>query len=189
VVINVAHLTGRAEGDNPHVWYDPKAMPAMANALTVALGALDPEGKATFEENRDAFLTTLAPIEARVADLRQRFAGTPVVATEPVFGYMAEALGLKMENERFQTAIMNETEPAAGDIAAMEDAIRDGKVRILFYNAQVEDAFTENLAELARSAGVPIVPVTETQPQGKGFAEWMLDTIDAVGKALGDKTS
>lgn len=188
-VINVAELIGVEEGDNPHVWYDPKAMPALANALTDALAAADPDGKAAFESRRDAFLVALAPIGETVASLRERFAGTPVAATEPVFGYMADALGLEMANEAFQTAIMNETEPAARDIAALEDDIRNGRVRVLFYNAQVEDAFTKNLADLAQASGVPIVGVTETQPEGKSFAEWMTETLDATAKALGDTSS
>ncbi len=188
VVIDVAALVGHKAGDNPHVWYDPKAMPAMAEALTAELEKRDPAGKNDYEQRRDAFLATLAPIADRVAALRARFAGMPVVATEPVFGYMAEALGLKMENEAFQTAIMNETEPAASDIAAMEDAIRKGTVKVLFYNSQVEDAFTKNLAALAKTSGVPLVPVTETEPEGQTFAQWMLDTLDATTKAL-DHTS
>ena len=188
-VINVADLIGVAEGDNPHVWYDPAAMPALASALADELSKRDPDGAAGYAERRDALLVKLAPIGEKVTELHARYAGTPVVATEPVFGYMAAALGLKMENEAFQTAIMNETEPAARDVAAMEDAIRTGKVKVLFYNGQVEDAFTRNLAELAKEAGVPIVPVTETLPDGKSFAEWMLDTLDATAKALGGKTS
>jgi zinc/manganese transport system substrate-binding protein len=189
VVIDVASLIGVEEGDNPHIWYDPKAMPALANALADALIAADPAGKADYEARRDAFLATLAPIDTTVADLRARFAGTAVIATEPVFGYMADAIGLTMQNEAFQTAIMNETEPAASDIAAVEDDIRSGRVRVLFYNAQVEDAFTKNLADLARDAGVPVVGVTETQPEGKSFAEWMTETLGATAKALGDTAS
>ena len=161
----------------------------MANALTAELVKRDPAGKDGYETRRDAFLATLAPIATRVAELGRNIAGTPVVATEPVFGYMAEALGLKMENQAFQTAIMNGTEPGASDIAAMEDAIRKGTVKVLFYNSQVEDAFTRNLAALAKSSGVPLVPVTETEPAGKTFAEWMLDTLDATAKALDHKTS
>ncbi len=188
-VIDVADLTGRTDGDNPHVWYDPAAMPALANALAAELIRRDPQGKAGFEARRDTFLATLAPIREKVAALRARFAGTPVVATEPVFGYMAQALGLAMRNESFQTAIMNETEPAASDIAATEEAIRSGQAKALFYNAQVEDAFTRDLAALARSAGVPLVAVSETQPAGQSFAAWMLDALDATAKALGDKTT
>jgi zinc/manganese transport system substrate-binding protein len=189
IVIDVASLIGVEEGENPHIWYDPKAMPALANALTDALIAVDPDGKAGYEARRDAFLARLAPIDATVADLRARFAGTAVVATEPVFGHMADAIGLTMQNEAFQTAIMNEIEPAASDIAAVEDDIRGGKVRVLFYNSQVEDAFTRNLADLARASGVPIVGVSETQPAGKTFAEWMIDTLDATARALDDQSS
>lgn len=185
VVIDVAALSGHKAGDNPHVWYDPAAMPALANGLAERLIALDPDGKATYEANRDATLAALAPIAAHVADLRARFAGAPVAATEPVFGYMAEAIGLEMTNEAFQQAVMNETEPAARDVAAMEDAIRNGKVKALFYNSQVEDAFTRHLADLARQSGVPLVPVTETMPEGKTFAAWMTDTLDLTSKALG----
>lgn len=183
-VIDVASLVGHKAGDNPHVWYDPAAMPAAAKALAETLSKRDPDGASTYAANRDAYLATLAPIADKVAEVRARFAGAPVVATEPVFGYMAEALGLKMENEDFQRAIMNETEPAARDVAAMEDAIRGGKVKVLFYNAQVEDAFTQNLAALAKKSGVPIVSVTETKPEGKTFADWMTDEIDATAKAL-----
>jgi zinc/manganese transport system substrate-binding protein len=184
-VIDVASLIGRKAGDNPHVWYDPKAMPALATALAATLSAIDPDGKAGYEQRRVAYLATLAPIQQKVAQLKAQFAGTPVTATEPVFGYMAEALGFKMQNDAFQTAIMNETEPSASAVASMLDDIRGGKVKLLFYNAQVEDPLTKQLAGAAKSAGVPIVGVTETQPEGTTFAEWMLDELNATGKALG----
>lgn len=189
VVVNVARLIGVVEGDNPHVWFDPKAMPAMANAVTAALVALDPNGRADFERARNAFLSSLAPVEEAIAGLRARYAGTPVVATEPVFGYMVDALGLEMQNQAFQTATMNETEPPASAVAAMEDAIGNRSVKVLFYNSQVEDAFTRRFAELATSAGVSVVAVTETQPVGMTYAEWMLATLDATAKALGEPSS
>jgi zinc/manganese transport system substrate-binding protein len=184
-VIDVASLIGRKAGDNPHVWYDPQAMPALANALAETFSAVDPEGKAGYAQRRDAFLASLAPIRQKVDQLKARFAGTPVIATEPVFGYMAEALGLKMQNDAFQTAIMNETEPSAAEIASMQDDIKNGKVKVLFYNSQVEDPLTQQLSDAAKAAGVPIVGVTETQPEGKTFAEWMLDELNATSKALG----
>ena len=138
---------------------------------------------------RDAFLASIAPIQARVDALRSRLVGTPVTATEPVFGYMAEALGLKMQNEAFQTAIMNETEPSATALASMESDIKEGRVKVIFYNSQVEDPLTQHLSEVAKSVGVPVVGVTETQPEGETFAEWMLGQLDATAKALGEPAS
>ena len=185
-VIDVAALIGRKAGDNPHVWYDPDAMPRLADALVDRLVMIDPAGTATYQELRTALLDKLGEINEKIASLNARFAGTPVTATEPVFGYMADALGLAMQNEDFQTAVMNETEPSAGAIAAMESSIKEGRVKVLFYNTQVEDPLTQHLAELAKASGVAIVGVTETQPEGKSFAAWMLDQLDATGKALAD---
>ena len=185
MVLNVAALIGKAPGDNPHVWYDPKAMPALATAIADALSTMDPEGMAAYDRRRDAFLASLRPIQSGINALRARLAGTPVTATEPVFGYMAEALGLKMQNDAFQTAIMNETEPSAEAIASMEQDIKQGRVKAIFYNSQVEDPLTQHLAEVAKSAGVPLVSVTETEPAGQTFTQWMLGELDATARALG----
>jgi zinc/manganese transport system substrate-binding protein len=188
-VIDVAVLTGFEPGDNPHVWYDPATMPRVADALADALTAIDPAGAAHYRQGRDAFLATLTPIVDKVAALREAYAGVPVAATEPVFGPMAEAIGLVMINRGFQTAIMNGIEPAASDVAAMTSDLRNGRAMVLFVNAQVRDSFTNYLVDLARHGGIPIVGVTETQPAGKTFAEWMLDQLEATAQALGARSS
>src|SRR5690348_4399662 len=41
MVISAAQLTGRKAGDNPHLWYDPATMPAVANALAEAFSKTD----------------------------------------------------------------------------------------------------------------------------------------------------
>ena len=189
IVIDVAALLGKRPGDNPHVWYDPTAMPDLAEALTRTLSALDPEGAAQYEQGRNGYLQSLEPLKARIAAIREKFPGAPVTATEPVFGYMAESLGLDMRNGDFQNAIMNQTEPSAHAIAAMEDDLRAQQVKALFYNGQVGDPLTERLLAIAREAGVPVVSVTETLPSGMTYAAWMLGQLDATEKALAGPSS
>ena len=46
-----------------------------------------------------------------LAAIKAASAGLEVTATEPVFGYMADALGFKMLNYDFQIKIMNDAEP------------------------------------------------------------------------------
>lgn len=184
-VIVVADLVHRKAGDNPHLWYDPPTMPAYARALAATLAAADPAHRAEYERRLGAFLDSLRPLDAKVAALRGRFAGAPVTATEPVFGYMAAALGLRMRNERFQLAVMNDTEPRASDIAAFEGDLRGHRVRALLYNSQAPDAAAKRLLEIGRQAGVPVVGVTETEPEGKSYQEWMTGELDALGTALG----
>ena len=102
---------------------------------------------------------------------------------------MAQALGLKMRNERFQLSIMNDTEPSARDVAAFEQDLKDHKVAVMFYNKQASDKVVQHLVALARAANIPVVGVTETQPANVSFQDWMLGELDALDRALSGPSS
>ena len=184
VEISIAKLMGREAGDNPHLWYDPAAMPAFANALAAALVKADPAHEAVYKSGLNAFLVALKPIEDKVASMRARYNGVPVTATEPVFEPMTDAIGLINRNRRFQLAMMNDTEPSAKDLAAFESDLKQHKVKALIRNAQVSEALTQRLVATAQTANVPIVGVTETLPGGKHFQDWVLSELDALDQAL-----
>jgi zinc/manganese transport system substrate-binding protein len=97
---------------------------------------------------------------------------------------MAEALGFKMRNEKFQLSIMNDTEPAAGDVAAFENDLKGHKVRVMFFNKQASDKIVQHLVAVARANKVPVVGVTETIPPGMTFQDWMLSELTDTEKAL-----
>jgi zinc/manganese transport system substrate-binding protein len=183
-VIEVASIVGKKADDNPHLWYDPPTMPAVAKALAAALSQLDPEHKADYEGRLEAFLRSLHPLEQKIAEIRDRYGGAAVTATEPVFGYMADALALTIRNERFQMAVMNNTEPAARDVAAFENDLKKRKVKVLLYNKQVIGNLTNRLIDVARSANVAVVGITETEPADTSFSDWMLSELDELEKAL-----
>ena len=184
LVVTVADLLGSQSGGNPHLWYDPATIPAFARAFAAALDRIEPAHTSDHAERLAAFLSSLRPLEARIAEFRAAHAGVRVTATEPVFGSMAKALGLTMCNEQFQLAVMNETEPAASDIAALEDDLRGRKVRALIYNTQATGPAVGRLLDLARASNVPVVGVTETQPAGTTYAAWMTGQLDALDRAL-----
>ena len=187
--INVAQLTGRKPGDNPHLWYDPATMPAVSNAIAEALTKTDGAHASEYEARLKATLSSLALVTQRVAQLKAKHAGTAVTATEPVFGPMADALGLVMRNQRFQLAMMNDTEPSARDIAAFERDLRDRKVRILIYNNQVSEKLTERLRDIANKSKVPVVGVSETMPANTSVQDWLLGELDALDKELSGPNS
>ena len=189
VAIVAADLMQRKSGDDPHLWYDPATMPAVARALATALAAADPAHKDDYAARLATFLASLAPFYARIAAIRDKYAGTAVTATEPVFGNMAQALKLTMANERFQLAIMNDTEPSARDIAAFERDLKDRKVRVLFYNKQAPTKLVQHLIELARAAKIPVVGITETAPAGSSYQDWMLMELDETQRALAGPSS
>ena len=183
-VIVAGELLHKKTGVNPHLWYDPPTAPAVAKAITAALVAEDPTHKSDYEQRLQSFTDSLKPIASKVAEIRKSASGISVTATEPVFGYMATALGFKMRNERFQLAVMNNTEPAASDVAAFEGDLKNKRVKLFFYNSQATDAAAQRLLKIAQDNHVPVVGVTETEPQGKSFQDWMEGELDAVQKAL-----
>jgi zinc/manganese transport system substrate-binding protein len=186
--IVAADLIGKKSGDNPHLWYDPATLPAIAKALSADLAKRDPTNAVHYEANLKAFQTSLEAIDKEIADVKKTYAGTEVTATEPVFGYMAEALGLKMLNYDFQVALMNDAEPSATQVAAFENSLKDGSAKILFYNSQVTDEATTRLLDIAKQNKVTVIGVTETEPAGQTIQTWFGGQIDAVQKALAART-
>ncbi len=183
-VITVAGLIGAKEGDNPHIWYKPETMPAFATKLAAVLAQRDRAHAADYQQRLAAFLATLDPVHARIAALRAKFAGTDVLATEPIFGYMADALGFKMHALDFQNHVMNNVEPTAREIEDFETLLKQHEVKLLFYNGQASDPIASRMQDVAKAAGIPVVGVTETEPAGTTFASWMLTQLDEVEKAL-----
>ena len=188
-VIIAADLVHKKPGDNPHLWYDPATMPAVAKALAGAFAAADPAHKNDYEARLATFVASLKPLNDKIAAVRDKYAGAAVTASEPVFGYMAGALKLKMRNEKFQLAIMNDTEPSARDVAAFENDLKQHKVRVLFYNKQASSKIVQHLIELAKAAKIPVVGITETTPPGLSFQDWMLTQLNDTEKALAGPTS
>ncbi len=183
-VIIVAHLVHKKAGDNPHLWYDPATMPALAKSLTLELSATDPAHKSDYEKGLLAFIDSLKPLEAKIAEMKRKYAGLPVAASEPVFGYMAQALGLDMHNEKFQLAVMNSTEPSVSDITTFENDLKGKKVKAMFYNSQANEPTVQRLVRMAEESKVPVIGVTETAPTDTTYQAWMLSQLDVLDKAL-----
>jgi zinc/manganese transport system substrate-binding protein len=189
MVISAAQLIGRKAGDNPHLWYEPATMPAVATALADAFTKADRAYAADYAARLKATLVSLDRITQRIVQLKAKHSGAVVTATEPVFGLMTEAVGLSMRNQRFQLAMMNDTEPSARDVAAFENDLRERKVRVLIYNSQVSGKLTTRLREIAAKAKVPVIGVTETMPTNMSFQDWVLGELDILDKALSGPNS
>jgi len=188
-VIAVAVLMRAKTCDNPHLWYDPATMPAVAKALAEVLSKADAAHASDYAARLATTLRSLDRIGQRAAQIKTKHAGAAITATEPVFGPMADALGLTMRNQRFQLAMMNDTEPSARDVAAFENDLKQHKVKALLYNAQVSEKLTLRLLDIAKAAKVPVVGITETQPANVSLQDWMLGQLDALDRALAGPSS
>lgn len=187
-VLNVVDLSGKKPVDgelNEHVWYDFPTVQKFADALTAALSAADPSQKATFEKNASAFGEKLSALEATEAQLKSTYAGEGVAITEPVPLYLLDAIGLVNKTpEKFSEAIEEENDVSPIVLKDTLQLFSGHQVKLLAYNEQTTGAETEKVLAAAKAAGIPVVPVTETLPEGMHYIEWMSGNLDAVKGAL-----
>jgi zinc/manganese transport system substrate-binding protein len=171
---------------NPHLWYDPKTMPAVATLVAHDLSSLAPKHAAYFALRLKKFLATLHSVALAIATFRTRFAGVEVATTEPVADYLLSALGLNNVTPfRFQADIMNGVDPSPEDIAFQQNLFTSHRAKVFIYNAQVSSTVTIAMRSLAESSHVPVVAVYETMPTpGFDYQTWMLAEIAALTKAL-----
>ena len=186
-VVVVQDLLGLpASTPNPHLWYRPGTMPAVANAIAAGLAAIQPGHAAYFKARAAAFITSLDTWDNVVAAFKASYPGTPVATTEPVADYLLQALGAdNLTPWAFQAAIMNGTDPSAQDVAAERDLLTQHKVKALVYNQQVTDSLTESFVSLAKANGIAVIGVYETMPEpGYAYQSWMQAEVRALRDAI-----
>jgi zinc/manganese transport system substrate-binding protein len=191
-VIVVQKLLGLPDStSNPHLWYKPQTMPAVAEAIASSLSQLQPAHAAYFQANVAAFGRSLAPWYRAIKQFATEYPGTPVASTEPVGDYLLEALGAKnLTPFSFQADIMNGVDPAPQDVTLQNGLFANHKVKVFVYNQQVTDSLTQSFLTAAKRAGVPVVGVYETMPApGYDYQSWMLAEVHALHRALAEKVS
>jgi len=186
-VVSAAKVTKTPDGANPHLWYMPSAVTAVADAVTAELSKLDPQAGDYFSQRRSQFTAAMAPYTNLIDKIKAQAAGKSYAATEAIFDYQAQALGLVNKTPKgYQRASANESDPSPGDISAFRAALAGRQVDVLIYNTQTEGALPEQIRSAAEEAGVPVVNVTETVPPGQtSFESWQCAQLTALAKALG----
>lgn len=191
-VINVQKLLALPDDTaNPHLWFDPKTMPAVAKAVGDTLAELNPTQAAYFHANADKFVASLDPWNAAIASFKAKYDKTPVAVTEPVADYLLQAMGFNILTPfSLEKAVMDGNDPSPQDVATQNDLFASKKVKVFAYNQQVTDSLTKSFLDAAKKAGIPVVGVYETMPTpGYTYQTWMLAEVAALERAVTDKVS
>lgn len=172
---------------NEHVFYSPEAMQKLATAIAAELGELDPAGADTFAANAKTFDAGLAAIEQRAADLKAAHPGLQAVVTEPVANYLLSEVGVTdVTPEGFAEAVEAETDPAPRDVADVDALITGKQIQLLVFNEQTSGPVTDQVRAQAEQAGITVLPVSETLPEGTtDYLAWINGTLDTLETDLG----
>lgn len=170
---------------NEHVWYDLPSVSKVATEIATGLGEADPDNADTYTENADAFISEIEGLMSAQDDLRAEVDGENVGVTEPLPIYLMDALGLVNQTpEEFAEAIEEGEDVSVAVLKETLDGIEAGDISMLYYNEQVTSPVTEDVKEAAEAAGVPVVGITETLPEGTDYISWMGNNIELTESAL-----
>jgi zinc/manganese transport system substrate-binding protein len=191
-VIEVQRLLGLPSGTlNPHLWYKPITMPAVAKAVAADLGQLAPSHAAYFRAQASAFDKSLTPWYRAIAALKAEFPEAPVATSEPVGDYLLQAIGADNRTPwALQADIMNGVDPSPQDVSLQESLLSQHRVKAFLYNRQVTDSLTAAFLALAKRDHIPVVGLYETMPTPSyDYQSWMQAEVEALHRALADERS
>jgi len=186
-VLDVGTLLGVPDGGNPHRWYSPHDVQRVIDAITAEYKKIDPSDASYFDHQRASFVTDgLSEYHRVISDIRTRYAGTPVGASESIFALLAPALGLELITPYpFLKAISEGTEPSAADKAIIDHQISSQLIEVYVYNSQNATPDIQRQIEEARAAGIPVTTITETLvPANATFQAWQVRELQELQAAL-----
>lgn len=190
-VLNVADLLRKKTGDNPHFWYSPVYVNQTVAQMYSDLISLDPANAAYYKQQYVGLNASVGKYNARIDEIKEKFAGTRVAATEDIFVYLANATGLDLVSPpEFIEAVAEGNDPPAQSVVQFQQQLQGqgGNVTVLIYNAQTVTPLTENIKTLAAQRDIPIVGITETiQPSDVSFQDWMNAELISLQNALDAK--
>lgn len=183
-VVNVARdVAKKHAGDNEHVWYQPATMQKLATQLAAEFSQLDPKHKDEYQANAKAYQKRLDKLNAVIETAKAGVGENKRVAvSEPVFDYALNNLGYEIANPHFEKAVEDDNDPSPQDIAQLRDDIKNHRIAFFVNNAQESDRTVKNLVKLAHENDVPVLSVTETEPDGDDYVSWMTKQYQALIK-------
>jgi zinc/manganese transport system substrate-binding protein len=186
-VLNVGGLVGVKPGGNPHRWYSPPDVRRVIDQITADYERLLPTDRAYFEQQRTTFTSqALARYNSLIADIKAKYSGVPVGASESIFTPLAEALGLNLLTPgSFLDAISEGSEPTAADKASCDNQIKTHQIKVYVFNSQNSTPDVQAQVDLARASGVAVAAVTETlTPATATFQDWQGTELESLEGAL-----
>jgi zinc/manganese transport system substrate-binding protein len=145
-----------------------------------------------FDQQKLAYETQgLARYDQLIADIKNKYGGTSIGASESIVTPLAEGLGLKLATpESFLDAVSEGTDSTAADKITADRQITTKQIKIFVFNSQNSTPDVTALVTTAKAAGIPVATVTETLvPATASFQDWQVGQLHGLEQALSQATA
>ncbi len=183
VVEDAAVHTHGPEGDHSHgtlaftVWLDLELAARQAAAVRDALARLRPGNQDTFEQNYQELESDLHNLDRQLHDLVGE-SDLPLLASHPVYQYLAARYGLNLESVHFEPDAL----PDAKAWRGLEEILAEHPARWMIWEREPLEETVAKLRELGVES-VVFDPCGNTPDDGD-FLSLMRDNLAAIGPAF-----
>jgi len=164
------------EGGDPHVWMNPLNVKVWVENIAEALAASDPAHAEEFRANAQVYRAELDALDAWAA---QQVSLIPpeariLVTDHESLGYFADHYGFEIVGALIPS-LSTISEPSAGELAQLEDAISQYGVKAIFIGSSVNPSLADRVAA---DTGVQVITIyTESLSAQNGPVPTYLDLI------------
>jgi len=159
---NIARNAGPApesdahgDGDgNPHVWLDPENAKVMVGQIAAVFATSDPAHAKEYRVNHDRYVREIDALEAELAKELQRATDRRIVVHHPAWPHFARRFGFDIAGEIIS---QSGAEPSARHMQALIRTIREGRIRVIVSEPQLNQKLPQMLA---RESGARLVVLT-----------------------------
>ncbi len=150
------HHDHGAKGNDPHIWMNPLLVKKQAQNICDALIALVPEDEELFRSNLHLFQRDLDLLDQKIASVLQPLRGDTIFVFHPVFGYFADAYGLR------QLAVERGGKtPKGRDLVSFIQLAKKNSVRVIFVQPQFDQRVALKIASAINGVVVPLDPLAQ----------------------------
>lgn len=142
-------------GRDPHIWLSPRRVIVMVNTIKDELILLDPDNKATYEENAVAYIKEIEALDQEIKAALEDTKTKTFLIYHPSYGYFADDYGLNM------VAIEDEGKEAT--IQGMEFIIELAKekdIHVIFYQEEFDSQQAEIIAKEIDGVTIQVAPLS-----------------------------
>lgn len=155
---------------DPHIWFDVSLWQAAARTVAEGLSQVDPDGKAAYQANLNAYLKELDEtdtyIRSRAAELPE--AQRVLVTAHDAFQYFGKAYGFEVHGLQ---GISTESEAGTADVRELADFIAERRIKAIFVESSVPPKTIEALQAAVRAKGFDVVIGGELYSDSLGDAD------------------
>lgn len=159
---------------DPHWWHDPVNVAAAVEEVERALAEASPGNADYFQQNADEYVAQVKQLQKQIAECVKAVPANErkIVTDHDAFGYFTNRFGIETVGTVIP-ALTTQAQPSAGDLADLEETIREENVKAVFPESSVSPKLAE---AIARDTGVSTEYTLYGDtlgPEGSDGATWL----------------